>query len=621
MLRGSRFVVARRPLLLLTFAALVAPLHAFATDYVFTGAGETTNPRSWTNPANWSPNGVPGASDTASINFTSAAISGLSGTVVGLTLSDGYLSGGSLTVANSGSSTGTFTWTGGTLAATVNVAAGASWVVSGTASKLLTGGTVNNAGNAVWTGGWIAGSNGAAIHNSGIFDARLDGTFAFDRIGTTASATFVNSGTFSKSGGNSALYFQDCWTLANTGVIDVSSGVIALTGTASGAHVLRDGSQIQNGPLWIGYAPSSTVSAPLTLSGTVSFASNGWLQLSDGAKVGGNATLTGPGAVVWSGGEIDGNFGTDALTFDRGLPVSITGSSTKRLLGGAILNNAGAITWDGSGVLVVDQSTINNSGSFAIASDAILSDSTPGAFHNSGTFSKGGTSGATTIRTVFTNSGTVELTSGTLVFDRAQHQGFLQTAGMLRLNGGTLTAIESSLGGALQDVNVSGGQVVGVGTIHANLVNGGGEVLPNGRGAIGVLHVDGDFTQSGQGKLTVDLHGTDSSQYDQLTVAGVAHLGGALAVELTTAFVPAQGQSFDVVTFSSSSGAFNALSLPPTAPEMNADVTVSTVTLTVPKHGGCSVSLGCLDAAAVLSILAAFRSHRSRRARRPVTRG
>ncbi len=98
--------------------------------------------------------------------------------------------------------------------------------------------------------------------------------------------------------------------------------------------------------------------------------------------------------------------------------------------------------------------------------------------------------------------------------------------------------------------------LVGTGVVNADVANGG-QVVPGGAGAAGLLTIDGTFTESASGSVVVDLGGTTAgSQYDQLSISGMATLSGELDVSLINNFQPTIGNAFQVLTFNASSGNF-----------------------------------------------------------------
>jgi hypothetical protein len=90
-----------------------------------------------------------------------------------------------------------------------------------------------------------------------------------------------------------------------------------------------------------------------------------------------------------------------------------------------------------------------------------------------------------------------------------------------------------------------------------NLVNGGGTIAPGA--SPGLTAVQGDFTQVDGGRLEIELGGrAPATEFDRLTVTGGATLAGALDVSLIGGFVPAAGDSFEVLR--ADGGIFNAFS-------------------------------------------------------------
>ena len=78
-----------------------------------------------------------------------------------------------------------------------------------------------------------------------------------------------------------------------------------------------------------------------------------------------------------------------------------------------------------------------------------------------------------------------------------------------------------------------------------------------------MITVDGDYTQTADGILTLELAGiTPTTLYDQLAITGNALLDGTLNVSLIDPFVPVAGDSFTVLTYLSRTGTFDAINLP-----------------------------------------------------------
>ena len=98
-------------------------------------------------------------------------------------------------------------------------------------------------------------------------------------------------------------------------------------------------------------------------------------------------------------------------------------------------------------------------------------------------------------------------------------------------------------------VTITDGNVGGGGRVNGGLTNNGGSVSPGT--SVGTLSVEGNFRQMAAGTLNIELGGTAAGQYDQLRVLGLlngAVLDGTLDVSLVNGFVPAVGNTFDVIS-------------------------------------------------------------------------
>jgi hypothetical protein len=140
------------------------------------------------------------------------------------------------------------------------------------------------------------------------------------------------------------------------------------------------------------------------------------------------------------------------------------------------------------------------------------------------------------------DGGTVDVESGTLHFvgDYTQNSGetiladgaTLATDGMVKILGGTLS---------------------GSGTIDGNVINSG-RFNP-----IGILTIHGDYTQTAEGTLNIEIGGTTLGiDYSQLKVTGHAILDGTLNVSLTNHFLPNLGDTFEILDFGSRGGDFRS---------------------------------------------------------------
>jgi hypothetical protein len=398
---------------------------------------------------------------------------------------------GALTIPSS------FTWTGGTLdgPTTTTIGANATLAISGGNNKFLTGShilTIN--GTATWTGvGEFDGGPGSTVNNNGKFNVQSDTNFA--NGGDGAGMIFNNAGTFTKSNTSGTTMFAGN-VLNNSGTVQVQSGTLLLlnggsnTGTfniSSGATLFFDGG-------------TETVSGPnAQLVGTGLYElANGTLTFNAGISIANltvnSGTLNGPGTVAvtsafnWTGGSLDG---AGATNIASNATLAISGGNPKFLSGSHILNNNGAATWSGVGEFDGSPgSTVNNNGTFTVASDTTFGNGGDGGgmiFNNPGTFTKTGSSGTTTFAgNVLNNSGTLNLNSGslslqnggtntgtlnvaagsTVVFtggtETVAGSGVLAGQGLYELTSGALT-ITPNIGVA--NLTVTGGTLNGAGTL------------------------------------------------------------------------------------------------------------------------------------------------------------
>jgi hypothetical protein len=149
------------------------------------------------------------------------------------------------------------------------------------------------------------------------------------------------------------------------------------------------------------------------------------------------------------------------------------------------------------------------------------------------------------------SNGQLQVTSGWLeVADTIVVGAHATGQGTLILSGGQLTA---------QDVVVGFlGQVRGSGTLTGNVTNGG-VVLPGS--SPGTLSIDGNYTQTVDGILSIDL--ASAASYDKLVVDGDVNLGGVLEVNLLAGYMPLEGATFDILDWTGTqTDAFDVLALP-----------------------------------------------------------
>lgn len=560
----------------------------------------------WQNPINWSGDRLPNSSDDVLIdvpgNVTVLLSSGTQTVRSLLSRENITVSGGALAVVDTadyqgdvtlsgsgavaGSGThnfnGQLTWSGGFVgvrfssAPTLNINGGGA--INGSAVKTFAGGTFNNRSDLTWDD---AGNINVDI--GGVFNNHSNGKF-FIRgnaqwTRSNGTMTFNNDGLIVKSAGTGSSVFNSTLiTLNNNGTIRAESGMLRLhvaggagsgdfaatldgtleisAGTfnqTSGGALLSDaGSTIRmtGGTATFGgvtQVSGNTIitAGALRFSGDAETTSLGEVLLS-GGELGGTGGKTIGGLLIWTGGRLGTQFnGTGVIDLDGG--VAITGSNNKTL-GGGTYNNAGVLTWQGNGNLLVNTGgTFNNlaGAEFLIQTDADVTRQNGGlVFNNFGLLVKQASAGTTSYLpsfSSFNNNGTVRIETGTLQLARGgSGSGALEImdAATLRFSAGMQTF---SAGSRLDiapegTLRIDGGILAIAGTINVEgltQITAGGLRL-NGIAATSnlaeVFLSGGELGGTGSKNVNGLLNWTGGSLGTRFNSAGVLNLNGGVAI-------------------------------------------------------------------------------------------
>ena len=474
-------------------AALSAALAVDSRGASFTWTGSVSS--DWFNPSNWSPTGVPGGADSATINNASPTIG--SATNIGtLNFNNGTLSAaGSLTVSNA------LNWTGGSAGGKIIIAPGATLnFTTGAGKTLLTSAVLINNGTVVWNGGQLSLGNGTIVTNNGAWAAETDDSAP--QYAYQGAAAFYNNGTFVKSPTTGTTTFNGGVVFANLGTVEVQTGTINFAGglvdvgqaqVANGAQFLVSAGGFLNGAFTNGasgrltlsgggftYGPALLLTSPgvyamtggsITLTdapianlllngGTVSLASsfeNGAitnLSVASGTLFATNA-VTG---VFNFGGSLNGALTIAAgsscyvsninyagsIEVDPTATLNFVTGGTKTIQSGSSLVNNGNVVWNGGSINLGNGSTITNNGTWTAQTDDAFSQYIyQGAanFYNNGTFTKSPTTGSTTFNggVYLVNSGVLQVQTGTVNISGGvtlQGQIAVSSGAQLQISGG-----------------------------------------------------------------------------------------------------------------------------------------------------------------------------------------
>ncbi len=530
--------------LLITFQTFI---HSQTTYTLITSNGD------WSNPAIWSPAGVPGPGDYVVLTEKNVYITNAQYTISGFFLDHATIffdgTNPALTI------TDTSTWYCGEFdggnGANGNGDINSIFTVGSNATiTILTdpippthylhfyeGITVINQGIINFGGTINLGIRGlSVVRNEGLFNVVTDVDFAGESF---SGGTFLNtaSGIFRKSGGTDVSNFNIWWNFDNeSGTIEVQSGTLKFdcNGTfTNGVYNAASGSVI------------SFSSLAQTIKGTLTGSPAGDIRLA-GSTISvdsSGATLDFQGTgFQWSRGTFTGG-GT--LSIPNGsllrLVTDPVNPQNQALYGGTTLLNLGTIKQESNNSLSIrNNSVVDNRSLFDVTTDADFNGGTGsgGTFYNTGTFRKSGGNDVTQMNIWWKfhnqNGGVIDAASGMLDF-AMPNPGFS---------------------------NDSGATIKGAASIDvpSSFTNDG--IIEPGS-SIGVLSYIGNFESSATGVLDIQLGGlTAGTEYDQLNVTGNAALNGSLKVRVANGFVPNIGDTFVILNTSGTvSNNFSSLNI------------------------------------------------------------
>ena len=570
----------------------------------------------WDSDANWSTGAAPGTADNALIDvlpnlplvtvrqspanpngaFTRYQVKNLT-----VRTPFGH-AGGSLLVTGNATFEKAFTWSGGGLHIDAAIASG-TWTfqqgIQFTAAGLsgMNGGAVVLQGDSVFSGGRgiIFGNKGGVQIVTGASVDISAGDLLAANSGLTNKGTIDRSagtGTFqisSTGGGNAGVVRNRVDTLdilnngggeqVHTGAFKVDAGAtISFAGIHTFQGVLEGDGDIQ-------FRQTGSVNDLKTMTMDVSkYSVSGTLRLDPAARL----TLTGDGTIAGldsQGAEIKTSGLVTITRKVTGAQLAIAGSdgSVTRFASGADFQTGfqvtgGTLELGGATTVKADQFLfVGTNGHLGIRQGATLSltGGPPGAssgvfgggsLENKGTIVREG-EGAVRFTVNTVNKGTIDIRSGALATGDLvtfENQGrvdlasgatfdtggmYFQTQGQTTVNGLLLAATVRIDGGVL-----GGSGQIGSADAPADVFNGG-EFAPGN--SPGTLTIHGDYHQAANALLSMELGPVS----DRLVIDGDADLAGTLSIRFVAGFIPAPGQSFELLSYGSHTGALALLPL------------------------------------------------------------
>ncbi|WP_026186238.1 filamentous hemagglutinin N-terminal domain-containing protein [Thioalkalivibrio thiocyanodenitrificans] len=301
------------------------------------------------------------------------------------------------------------------------------------------------------------------------------------------------------------------------GAVSVTGGALNLNGTANiadlaitaGQFNLNDSATVGAAALsggTLGGAGDVTVTGALDVTGASSISGSGTLITEGPATLGAN--LTASGGLHWiNEGVLNVTGGTlwiqnAAFTNAAGASLTLAGAASMDLDGNSTLTNA-------------EGATLNLSTS---AATPLRTDDGDVAVINAGTLNHTGAGVHALSGFSLSNTGTIHVGAGTL-----------DVAADFGVNAGTITVAPGATfrrtGGFTNTGMISGEGTVAVGA--GNVLTNSGTVAPGA--SPGTLTIDGDFTQTAGGVLSITLDDPTPGGHGVLAVSGTATLGGTVA--------------------------------------------------------------------------------------------
>lgn len=287
---------------------------------------------------------------------------------------------------------GTVNWTGGTFSGNLDVRPDCPVVISGTATKTLSG-SLTMRGASTWSDGGTLQATGSLVNEGTLTlqtSAQIGGSNTFTNKGTIALAEGINL-TLAGS------------LLDHSGVVRLANGALILAGQA---HNWREGSAL-------------TGAGQLTVNGTATLNGTGLLTVEPGVGIVVNVGTLNVNGGIEGGGTlqvIEGTVGGagGGLEVRSDCVVVINGTATKTVNGKLTLR--GATTWSESGIVQIT-GTLLNEGSFTIEDDAQWTGN--GTMINKGTVALADGVNLNLNGPGLDHSGVLELVGGTVDFQKS----------------------------------------------------------------------------------------------------------------------------------------------------------------------------------------------------------
>jgi hypothetical protein len=536
----------------------------FVSQQLIQGTGNILNLVGFNNSATINAN-VPTGPNNLQLQLGRAGASTNTGTIEAT--NGGVLLIGSTTINN----------VGGTIAAS-GTGSNLSLVGSlGTSGLTISGGTFDGSGGGViyGQGGSLLDGTTSTVNNTGTMvinyqDLQAQGTLnnsgtmqilaptndngqTFLQIPNGENLTITGKGTIIMGDGTDNSYNNNAAignNLGTNGTFDNRTTIEGTGGIVLTNEVINDGTIIAN-------VPTGTSGLMLLVDRVANIQNNGTIRATQGGifYIGGGSCCGNPftnaGTIIadakstvnLQNANPFGNLANGVLT---GGTYNVTGTLE---IPGNITTNDAKITLNGKASQILNPSTNALAGFVTNASKGSFSVTAGQSFTSAGTF---------------TNQGAITVGKGS-TFTVGSGGSYLQTEGKTTVNGKvTLSSTEektdeadSDSSPAAANIRIAKGTLFGNGGTVAAHVYSSGTVIPaDSLTATGKLAITGAYTQTAAGALDANIAGASSGQFNVLNVTGAATIGGTLNIGLLDKFVPAVGDTFEILTAKKVTGTF-----------------------------------------------------------------
>lgn len=522
---------------------------------------------------------VESAGNAGSIKFTNNATAGSQTAFVNKGATGSFVNGGFVEFFNNSTAgSGTFTNDGG-----VSPEGSGGFIVFNDTSTAGNGTFTNNGGTSrsgsSASGGGDTEFNGSSTAGNGIFTNNAGfgqaGSTRFGGTATAGNASITNiGGTLSAFDGGFTIFggttTAGSATINNNGSTDVGqfTGEVGRTefnqNSTAGTATINNNSGTFGGNTFFDGTLGTPTAGNATINnngGTVAGASGGVTRFvgsslfpSSGSATAGNATINN------NGGTVIGAGGGETIFDD----TSTAANSTLIANGGTHGGQGGQILFEGKSTGGTSRIEIFGNGSLDISRHGPAG-VTIGSVEGDGNLFLGAnnlTVGSNNLETIFSgviqDGGSVGGVGGSLTKIGKGTLDLTATntyTGNTNIDRGILKVDGSIKSNAFVSRN---GTLSGTGSVDG-AVNNNGKVSPGD--SPGTLTVD-SFTQTSNGRLLIDIAGSNADQSSVLNVLGAANLNGILAPVLINGFVPTVGEQFVFLNYGSLSGEFSSIRSP-----------------------------------------------------------